>query len=308
MKIGLSSYSLQADISSGKKTILDAMTYASEMGAACFEVVPIDFSLYEEQTGRMDERMIAAVRERAAALHLPISNYAVGSNLAQKDPAARRTEIERLCRHVDVAAGIGSPYMRHDVCAWRGNLTDNTATAYEALLPYAVEGCIAVAEYAAQYGITMLTENHGYFMNGADRVLRLVEQVGRDNFGLLLDVGNFICVDECPTVAVKKCARYAKMVHLKDFYVRNAAGGAPFGRMVASGIGGGWFPTASGTAMLRGAILGQGDLDLPAILRYVREAGYDGDISLEFEGMEPCETGCAIGLKSARWLWENAAN
>ena len=92
MRIGLSSYSLQADISSGKKTILDAMTYASEIGAACFEVVPIDFSLYEEQTGRMDERMIAAVRERAAALHLPISNYAVGSNLAQKDPppGARR--------------------------------------------------------------------------------------------------------------------------------------------------------------------------------------------------------------------------
>ena len=50
--------------------------------------------------------------------------------------------------------------------------------------------------------------------------------------------------------------------------------------------------------MLRGSILGQGDIDVSEILRLIKHSGFDGYISLEFEGMEPGERATAIGLSN----------
>ena len=36
----------------------------------------------------------------------------------------------------------------------------------------------------------------------------------------------------------------------------------------------------------------------------LRVRGYDGDISIEFEGMEPCEAATATCLRTARTIWE----
>ena len=38
-----------------------------------------------------------------------------------------------------------------------------------------VEAAAEVADYAARYGITTMVENHGFFVNGSDRIIRLVE-------------------------------------------------------------------------------------------------------------------------------------
>ena len=42
---------------------------------------------------------------------------------------------------------------------------------------------------------------------------------------------------------------------------------------------------------------GQGDLDVWAILGSLKAAGYDGDIAIEFEGLEDAEYASAVGLK-----------
>ncbi len=49
--------------------------------------------------------------------------------------------------------------------------------------------------------------------------------------------------------------------------------------------GGNWFETVGGS-VIRGSILGQGDLDIWKILKTVKDYGYNSDISLEFEGMD----------------------
>ena len=61
---------------------------------------------------------------------------------------------------------------------------------------------------------------------------------------------------------------------------------------------GSWFETMGGK-MLRGSILGQGDMDVWEILRLIKHSGFDGYISLEFEGMEPC--GRADPPSASRW-------
>lgn len=54
--------------------------------------------------------------------------------------------------------------------------------------------------------------------------------------------------------------------------------------------------------MLRGSILAQGDLDVWSSLRYIQEAGFDGYVSVEFEGMEEGEAGSEYGMDAARYI------
>ena len=86
-----------------------------------------------------------------------------------------------------------------------------------------VEAAAEVADYAARYGITTMVENHGFFVNGSDRIIRLAEAVNRPNFKMCLDTGNLLCVDEPPETSIRKCMPYVGMIHLKDFVsiVRN---------------------------------------------------------------------------------------
>ncbi|MBW4837903.1 MAG: sugar phosphate isomerase/epimerase, partial [Paenibacillaceae bacterium] len=141
--------------------------------------------------------------------------------------------------------------------------------------------------------ITTSLENHGYYVQASDRVQAVIHAVDRPNYKTTLDIGNFVCVDENPVIAVKKNIGYASMVHIKDFYVR------PENR----NPGAGWFRSAGGQ-YLRGAIAGQGDLDLWEILRIVKASGYDGYLSIEYEGMEDCRQGTRIAFDNVRRIWE----
>ncbi len=299
MKIGLSSYSMVNRIYSGEMDIIQVMEFAAERGAEHFELVPFGFVFYDDKTGAFDDALIERVRAKSAELGLPLSNYAVLADLLKESESEREAEVERLCRHIDVAAKVGVPFMRHDVSSFRRPLEHNTPAEFERLFPVMVDTTRRLSEYAEQYGITTLVENHGFFVNGADRVIRLAEAVGRENFGILCDTGNFACVDENCLVADKKCLPYTKFYHLKDFYIREKDT-LPLGGGLFRCDSGNWFSSNSGEYMLRGSILGQGDLPMRAIFRQI--AGADTFASLEFEGMEKPEDGSTLGMDAAKEL------
>ena len=305
MKIGLSSYSMDNLMQSGEMTILDVMRFAKENGAAHIELVPFGFTLVNDQTGEFDEALIAAIRRTSAELSLPVSNYAVLGDLLKTDPDAYRAEIARLKLHIDVAAKLGIRQMRHDVSSFRRPLESNTQRDFEREFPQMVEACRTLCDYAAGYGITTLVENHGFFVNGCDRVIRLMEAVARPNFRMVVDTGNFACMDECCEAAVKKCLPYADMIHLKDFYIRRTTALPDIGGLFRCDSGS-WFSTVSGYSMLRGSILGQGDLRIGDIIASIRDSGFDGYVSIEFEGMEDPRAGSIAGLQAAEYFAQHA--
>ena len=287
MRIGLSTYSLHRLLQRGETTVADAVDWIADQGGEHVEVVPVGFHLAG------NEELADAIRDRAAARGLAVSNYAIGANFLQPDGAAQEREIARVQAEVQIAGRLGARLMRHDV-AWLAP-AEATAERFEAALPQLAEACARVADFAAGLGVTTSVENHGYFVQASDRVQRLLLAVGRANFRTTLDVGNFWCADEEPLAAVKKNLPLASMVHLKDFYRRSPQ----------PHLDEGFFPTASGF-LLRGAALGHGDLDLPAIVRAIKASGYDGFLSVEFEGQEDEYWGSRVGLKAARALWERA--
>ena len=192
---------------------------------------------------------------------------------------------------IDEAAYLGATAMAFLAGHW------DEATKEQAYAQL-VKTTNALCDYAAEKGLHIVMENHGFFINGSDRVLSLIEAINRPNLKMTVDVGNFLCVDEDPVAAVKKCLPYAEMIHLKDFYIRKKEQLPDQTDMFNCNLGR-WFETMGGK-MLRGAILGQGDMDVWEILRMIKHSGFDGYISLEFEGMEPSEQGTEIGLSMAR--------
>lgn len=280
MKIGLSTYSLSKAIKAGEMDVIGAIQWIADNGGRHVEIVPSPFTV----TG--DDKLISAIVKKAKETGLDISSYTIGGNLVCDSEEAFRKEVDRLKKEVDTAHALGVKLMRHDV-AYR-QIEDSTLENLEKDLPALAKGCREIADYAKKFGITTSVENHGRHIQGSERVQRLLRAVGRDNYKTTIDIGNFLCVDENPVCAVKNNIKYASMVHLKDFYYRPAS----------ENPGEGWF-LSSGGNYLRGAIFGHGDIDVRAALKVICESGYDGYLSLEFEGMEDCKLGSRLGMANA---------
>lgn len=298
MMLGLSSYSLDPVIESGAMTLNDAIDWAAAQGAECMELVPFAFRFMDDER-KIDSEFIKNTVQHARDAGIKLCNYSVLANLCKEDPAELRDEVARIKRHVDVAAELGVPMMRHDVSAFRRPHGENGLEYFEKLMPLMVDSAGEIADYAAKYGITTLIENHGFFANGCDRVERIMRAVNRDNYGLLLDTGNIACVDEDPAAAAHRLAGQARMIHLKDFYIRKRDPGDS----TMFDCGGHWFRSMAGR-YLRGSILAQGDLDIWEILGEIKHSGYDGAIAIEFEGFEESRYASKVGLDNARRIWD----
>lgn len=286
MKLGIGLHCLRQAIAANQMTPLDAIEWIAEAGAEHVEIVPVGFDLLERS------ELAEAIADKARQVGIEVSNYCVPANFVAADEAACGREIERVKRHVEVTNRLGAKRMRHDVAS-RPQTSDDYFTRD---LPALAQACRVVADYAAAYGITTSVENHGYYVQASERVRRLIQAVERDNFRTTLDTGNFLCVDEEPISAVRGNIGLASMVHLKDFYIRTPAK-SPGDSCP------GWLRTAGGNR-LRGAILGQGDIDVREIIRAIKNSGYDGYISIEFEGLEECRSAVKQSFDFARRVWD----
>ena len=202
--------------------------------------------------------------------------------------ADKETEVEKLFHSVDLAEALGAPVMRHDVCyKLPKKPLYNWEDAKEEMAPYIRR----VTEYAKSKGIRTCTENHGQIFQAPERVEALIRAVGNENYGWLCDIGNFLCADAEPLRSVAIAAPYSFHVHAKDFLFKSAAEGQPEG-----------FYTTLGGNFLRGTILGHGIVPVKECIGILKKAGYDGWLSLEFEGLEDNLSALEMGyryLKSA---------
>lgn len=267
MKIAVSSYSFTQAINDGCMTMLDVIPKAKALGFDGIEIVRMN------QTDEEMRALAVELRKQSEALDFPIVAYMVGNDFLQE---SLDDCVARLTRELEIARALGAPAMRHD--ATGGVTADGKQLTFEEALPIIAEGYRRVTEIAASMGIRTMIENHGYFAQDALRVKKLVETVNHPNFGWLCDMGNFMCADEVSAESVKVAAPMAVHAHAKDFHYKAKGEYVPKQ---------GWFPTRDGNH-LRGAIIGHGAVNVPACLKILREAGYDGWLSTEFEGIEDC--------------------
>lgn len=284
MKLAISTYSFQRLLQSGSMTQLDCVAETARMGADAIEfvdILPHDGSSRREYAEKL--------RESCRDHGLEIACYTVAADFINGCGGDLEKEIAQIQQEVDIAALLGAPRMRHDA-GWN----PGPYRFFEKALPVLAEGCRRVTEYAAALGVKTMVENHGTFCQDSDRMEQLAQAVNHENFGLLCDMGNFLCVDEAPEHALSRLAPRAFYAHAKDFLVKSGSGDAP----------GSPFFQSRGGNYLRGTVIGHGAVPVRQCLTILKNAGYDGPVGIEFEGMEPVLEGIEAGVKNLRRFLE----
>jgi sugar phosphate isomerase/epimerase len=267
MKIGISAYSFSKLMKGGGFTLFDAISRAKETGYDA-----IEFTTLEPPPGKDVSGFAGELRDACGKAGLPIVCYAVTADFLN-GPGGSKAEAERVKKAVDIAGILGSPCLRHDaVWGIKGTGCRTYRDAIRAIAPAIRD----VTEYAARAGIRTMTENHGYLLQDSRRMEELVLAVDHPNYGLLVDIGNFMCADESSLEALPTVLPYAFHVHAKDFLWKSGAGARPDDS---------WFPTRGGN-YLRGTIPGHGAVPLAQCLGFIKSSGYTGNVSVEFEGSE----------------------
>ncbi len=124
------------------------------------------------------------------------------------------------------------------------------------------------APIAERHGLPLAIENHKDFR--APEMLRMLEQLDSDYVGICLDTGNSIALLEDPVEIVRTWTPWAKSVHLKDLALCEYEEGF----------------------LLGDVRLGDGVLELPAVVKSIRKVRPDIRFSLEMATRDPLKVPC----------------
>lgn len=295
VKFGISIYSVSDKIMAGTLSPEDGIKTLADYGAECVEIVPFGIDMIGDP-GLID-RCLAA----AASSGTKIENYSLNANFLQITEDEYKAEFSRVLQYMDVAEKLGCGTMRVDCSSFRRPIETNTTENFIKELPTVIDTYEKLCEHAEKKGLTILLENHGFHINGSERTAAIFSLVKSRNFGGQLDAGNFVCVDDPAEIAVKKNIKYAKTVHLKDFYIRPEDRDP--GDATQFECAGAWFRSVNGK-YLRGSILAQGDLDIYSIIGTIKHSDFDGNIYIEYEGMEESFYGTKVSFDNMKRIWQ----
>ena len=280
MRLAVSMYSYNAAVNDGRLDIPAFIREAKRIGADGVEL--LDF--YYKDLGRLAEDRQAA-KDALAETGLPVPIFSVANNFAKTEPGEREEQLRRITFGVDEALEYGAGVVR----VFAGDLAEGIT--FDQARAWIVEGLTEASAYAHRHGIRLALENHGKLAGRGDQIRDLIldvrQRAGNDALGANPDTGNFLLVDQPSHEAIAQVAEFANMVHFKDFVA------APEGYE-------GWTFASLGGAKFLGSCIGEGLVDLGRCVSTLKDAGFDGWLSLEYEGPEDPLSAVSRSLENAR--------
>ncbi|OEU91754.1 sugar phosphate isomerase/epimerase family protein [Streptomyces abyssalis] len=182
--------------------------------------------------------------------------------LLDPDPQARAVRLELLLKAVRVAADLGA----HAVHFFSGTIPDGADphTAW----PRFADSVGALLSAAQAAGVPLAVEPEpGHLLGDLAAFHRLRTSLGEpDGLGVTLDVGHCVCLEpEPPQECVRAAAPWLRHVQIEDMR-RGVHEHLPFG---------------------------EGELDVPPVLAALREAEYEGLVTVELPRHSHAGPGCA---------------
>ncbi len=201
-------------------------------------------------------------------------------------PETREEVIKNLKRVAEIACGLDCPLIRV-----YGGVEPSSQAGYwfNDVWSHTVTGIQEVARYAGKLGVGLVVETHiGSLTMSARDAIKLIEDVNMNNVGMLFDYAWVeLAAAETGAEAVRRAARYIKHVHIKD-----------------------WKLESRTPLKKTSCLMGEGTVNWQEVFPALREIGYNGYVSDEYEKYwypkdlpEP-EVGMAHNLAFARKLLE----
>ena len=281
MKLAVSMWSYVHAWKDGRVDIPGFVREAKRVGAEGVEL--LDFFYGTTDPDKISE-LRKATKEALAETGLPVPIFSVAQNFAQRDSAARALQLDKIRFGLDEANEYGAGVVR----VFAGDVSEGIT--YDEARAWIVEGLVEASRLAEKQGLKLALENHGRLAGRGDQVRGLIEDVRRisgvNSLGANPDTGNFMLVEQASHEAIREVAEFANMVHFKDFAA------APDGH---EGFA---YESLTGKKFV-GTAIGEGEVDLAACVKELQSAGFDGWLSIEYEGEEDPFTAIPRSVKNA---------
>jgi sugar phosphate isomerase/epimerase len=279
MRIAVSNYSYYRYVRTGEMDIPGFIAEAKKAGADGVELLA---PFYKNPKSDREAALLALSE---ASLPCPI--FSVSQNFAKKDPAERSAELEKIRFGISEAQAYGATVVR----VFAGDVGPDVT--FEEARSWIIDGLAAASVDAAVAGIRLALENHGKLAGTGEQVRGIILDVraksGVDALWANPDTGNFLLVDQPSHEAIRQVANFAAMVHFKDF--------AP----EPEGHKGFAYDSLSGKRYV-GTSVGEGSVELAACIAILRASGFDGWLSIEYEGEEDPIIAVPRSVAAARQL------
>jgi len=191
-----------------------------------------------------------------------------GLSFTSSDPSVRAAAVERISSHVPLAAHLDAIVILGLI---RG-ITPEGQTHEQSMeyLVEAIQQCATAADGTnVRFALEPMNRYETDLIHTAADGLELIERVGKENFGLLLDTFHMNIEEPDIGDSIKTCGDRIFHFHVAD---SNR-----------------WYP-------------GAGHLDFPSVLAALEEVGYDGFVSGEFMPMPDPDTAAERSIAFLREL------
>lgn len=249
MKFGLIHYN-QPDL----ETFEAFLAFAAESG---FDAVELFLGDYWPEGDDDPERHAASVRKLVDAAGLSVCAMTALNDFVFLDEENIAREVARMERVCGLAKILGTNVLRTEGGKPKESVPEDR---HVEAMAECLKRCLPFVE---RDEITLAVDNHGLVTNDADLQVRLLEAVGSNYVKATLDTMNYRWAGhDLETVGrfYTTIAPYVRHVHIKD---------------------------GTGTrANYKGCVIGEGEIDVPAAIRALKEVDYDGVWCVEYEGSE----------------------
>lgn len=275
LQLSLAQWSLHRTLQSGKLKAEEFPFVALETyGIPAVEYVNQFYTEYGE-----DERFWIALKKTTDTFD--ITNVLImvddEGELGDRSTSARKSAVENHYKWVHAAKLLGCSAIRVNAFG-----SGNRDSLHGAL----VDGLGQLAAYASQSEIRVLVENHGMHTSDGAFMVGILKEVNSPNLGTLPDFGNWCLNAEWGSTQNGNCDQnYGPVRGVTEF-----------------------LPYAGGVSAKSYDFDDAGNetvLDYPALLKRVKESGYNGRIGIEFEGERLSEP---EGIKATKALLERTWN
>lgn len=220
-----------------------------------------------------DQQAWKQSREIAADHGLTIPMLCCSPDFTHPEPAFRLEQVNREKHWIEMTAELGGTYCRVLSGQRRPGLQPETG------LCYAAECITACLDHAANYGITLILENHykdNYwdhpeFAQSTEMFCRLVSLIDSPYFGVNYDPSNAYLAGEDPLELLDQVKDRVVTIHASDRYLIEGTLADLRREEDDRGY----------AARLRHGVIGGGLNDYDAIFSMLRDADFDGWISIE---------------------------
>ncbi len=223
--------------------------------------------LWEHLTrfGKTTPAGLHELHQYAAIRGITPVTVAASHNPVQVTPERRAEELDKLKATIDAASDLGAPFVRalggrwHTAASfadlWNNHGEEPAAEGYtlDDGYAWAIEALSLGAEYAGSRGVTLVLENHWGLTGTAAGTARIHEGVNSPWLKYVLDTGNFFQMPD-PYAEMEAFFPDLAILHAKVYL-------------------GGWLMP-----------LETPDIDYGRIAGMLRDTGYSGYVSIEFEG------------------------